>query len=791
DGSQSVTRYVYDQRGRLLQTVDARGEATTEPSDYVTTYTYDGLGRLLTTNQWIAAGVSRTRITNYDDANRRITTTLANGLATTEIYDRAGWRISVSQADSTQALGTTNYLYDDGGRLRVIVDPLGNTTDYLYDEAGRRVATIDATGALTEFIYDSAGNTIRTIRYATAVNANARAALRDANGRPINTVSLNSVRPASSSADRTSFQLYDNANRLVMAISPHDSDPSRGYVTQSFYDGAGRPTDTIAYANAISLTGLSQNPSPSDISARLQTDSATDRHTRRFYERDGNLVGTLDAEGYLCEYRYNSAGQLVHTIHYANPAAASLRTNGTFGELLASVAPHANDRQSYHFYDAKGQTIATLDPEGYLTEYNYDAAGNRTQEIRYANRANPYSGTQTITQLRPATNANDRVTLTQWNGANQITQVTTNPSGTITRYRYDSVGNLLQTDKAWNTAEVRTAQARYDSRGNVLQELSGEGSRALENLLTQNPAATQAQIDALWNQWSLTHTYDQAGRRTSTTDPNGQRTLFYYDGMGRLTHTVNHLGEVEARIYNRFGEVEDHIRYSNRLSTTGLSGGPITQDLLNRLAQIARPTGDNADARTRTNYTLRGAIREAINGFGSGLDSTIRYTHNAFGEVDRKETQLTTTLYRPDTYRYDRRGLLIQSTEDLDGLNRITSRTYDAFGRLIQTTDAKGNLHTLTYDRLGREIATTLDPSGLNIATTTTYDAWGRTLTHTDARGNRTSYSYDDTNRSFTLTTPEGIRTITRTNRHGETVEIEVQEGAQRLTLTRYVYDRN
>jgi len=90
-------------------------------------------------------------------------------------------------------------------------------------------------------------------------------------------------------------------------------------------------------------------------------------------------------------------------------------------------------------------------------------AGGLTQSTRYYNRGNAYTGTQTVAQLRPAVHANDAVVITAYNGANQATQVTTNPSGTVTRYTYDNVGNLVQTDRAWNTSEVRTDRARYDA----------------------------------------------------------------------------------------------------------------------------------------------------------------------------------------------------------------------------------------------------------------------------------------------------------------------------------------
>lgn len=83
---------------------------------------------------------SRTSVHSYDDANRRTTTTLANGLATTSTYDRAGRLVSVSDAVTSQALGTTTYQYDADGRLRITTDPTGVKSFVLYDEAGRPVA---------------------------------------------------------------------------------------------------------------------------------------------------------------------------------------------------------------------------------------------------------------------------------------------------------------------------------------------------------------------------------------------------------------------------------------------------------------------------------------------------------------------------------------------------------------------------------------------------------------------------------------------------------------------------
>jgi len=172
--SASITRFFYDQRGKLLQSIDARGSANVpNPASpnlpYATTYTYDSLGRVLSTIEWVETGVLRSVVTTYGDANdininqRTTVTVLDNGLSTTRLYDRRGLLLNVSQTNTGQALGTSTYQYDADGLLRITTDPTGVRTFYLYDEAGRKIATIDGAGALTEMVYDQAGNVIREI----------------------------------------------------------------------------------------------------------------------------------------------------------------------------------------------------------------------------------------------------------------------------------------------------------------------------------------------------------------------------------------------------------------------------------------------------------------------------------------------------------------------------------------------------------------------------------------------------------------------------------------------------
>lgn len=172
----SSTHYVYNQNGQLIQTLtpDLKG---------VTDYLYDGLGRIVSTCTHAADNsLSTTTLTQYDDAHGQTTVVLANGLKTVSSYDKAGRLISVLQTSSAQDdLGTTQYFYDEAGRLLMRQDATGQRSWQLYDAAGRKTADIDATGALTEYVYNADNQITETIAYATRIDTSG---LVDADGRP-------------------------------------------------------------------------------------------------------------------------------------------------------------------------------------------------------------------------------------------------------------------------------------------------------------------------------------------------------------------------------------------------------------------------------------------------------------------------------------------------------------------------------------------------------------------------------------------------------------------------------
>ncbi|MDP9912417.1 YD repeat-containing protein [Variovorax boronicumulans] len=548
----------------------------------------------------------------------------------------------------------------------------------------------------------------------------------------------------------------------------------------------GTHTFTAAYAgNAynedgeISFTQVVEGAPVTTVYATL--DIQQDRTVTDLYNRDGQLQGTLDAEGYLTEYKYNAAGELTQTVRYANRAANFSSVSARIAAIaiarasynLSGLRPGINsaDINSYNFYDAQGRVVGQVDGEGYLTETVYDTRDHVTQSIRYANKAGAVGSASTLASIRPALNASqDQKILQSWDNAGQLIS-RTNAEGTVTQFSYNSVGQLVQTITAAGTADERTNRARYDIQGRLVGELDGRGSDAVA---LNDPLA-------LWAANGVTHTYDEAGRRTSTTDANGHRTLFFYDPIGRLRYTVNALGEVTESKYNALGQLHEQIVYGTPVDVATLGGttpgGLNTSILTSQLEALADASKDTHVLHT---YNATGTMASTTDALGSATS----YSYNAFREAIASSYALKSGYVVTDTASYDRRGLKVKGVSDAGTLAITTRQSYDAFGRVYESFDGNNNRGQIGYDRLGR-IVTSVD--ALNGSRTTTYDAFDRVLTQRDALLNTTSYSYNQTNRSVTVTTPEGVAVTTVRTRQGQTQSVTDGRG----NTTSYSYDKS
>lgn len=621
------------------------------------------------------------------------------------------------------------------------------------------------------------------------------------------------VRPAADTAnDRINLNLYDLAGRMVKTID------AAGAVVKYVYDGAGQLTETLRYGNLLTPTQLAavQNSATEVLSSSPDTVPVavyTDRSEHRFYNADGLLEAQFDGNGAYAENTYDAAGRLTKAIRYANwvvgvnglpdmsvkPVVTA--TAPTSGNYILTDA--ANDQVTQYVYSNQGRLVGLLDAEGYYTRTNYDAVGNKSLTIRYANKlqgsfdgknapallasgtASPTSGSYLYTSA-----ADDHINNYFYDELNRLSSTWSRPEWAAVGYEYDAAGNLTSQTRLMMAGLERTTQSRYDPLGRLTATLSAEGTRKLLDWVQANPTAMQEQIaaqtEAIWAGWSTRYAYDNDNRLLSLTEPDGSggaglKTCYYYDAVGRKTASINALGEVTQYKHNTFGEIIAQTQVGKRLDATtlaGLSGGRDTA-VTTAIASLITASAGNSST-IQWGYDQRGMVSSMTD----ALSNTSTHSYTAFGQLFQSSDKVDATRTLVSKHYYDlagRQTFVLQSGTGI-ATRYLDSTEYDSFGRVVSTYDPNFVASSYTYDRLGRQVRT---EDRLGATQLFTYDAFDRVLTSTDAQGKVTSYVYDSVQLKQTVTTPEGVVTSMVRNDVGQVVSVTDGQG----TITAYTYN--
>jgi len=615
-----TTTYAYDEAGRLIQVTDPLGHATT--------YTYDDAGRLA--SQTDALG----RVTSYayDAAGRLAQTTLPNEASLAYAYDAAGNLVSL-----TDELGNaTTYAYDEANRLDETTDPLNNTTSYAYDAAGRMLSVTDPLGRETSYAYDAAGRMTSStdpLDHTTSYGY-------DAAGRRTG---------VTDPTDRQTSYGYDAAGQLTSLTDPG------GGITTSTYDDAGNLTSVTSPTGAV--TGYAYDP-------RGLLTSVTDplgNVTSYTYDDAGRTATETDPMGATTTYGHDAAGRITSitdalggVVGFGYDAADQLTSltdprgkTWTYDYDAAGIRTSVTDplgRERTWSYDDAGELTSRTDARGIETTYGYDAARRLVSET--------FPG-GSITHAWDAAGQRTGMTdptgqsTTTYDEAGRVSSVDT-PRGEIT-YTYDEAGRRTTMTLPGN----RTVTYAYDARG-LLSELTdwqgrtttfsydADGNRTqisrpngVDSTYAYDAAGHVTQITHTKGQQTLlsfTYTYDDAGRRTAATSPEGTET-YTYDALGRLTGVTYPGGPTVAYAYDAAG---------NRISET--RDGQVTTATYDDAGQLV-----SVGSKTST-YDADGNLLQA------GSDSF------AWDHEDRL-TQATVGSHTA-TYAYDGDGVRVGATVD-------------------------------------------------------------------------------------------------------------------------------
>ncbi|WP_220272938.1 LysM peptidoglycan-binding domain-containing protein [Aquitalea aquatica] len=565
--------------------------------------------------------------------------------------------------------------------------------------------------------------------------------------------------------------VYDKDGRLTYSIDV------LGYVIQRSYDANGNVTQTVRYVNKL-VGSLADGVAPAIVSAApasgayVLANSALDRAEYTVYDAANRATFQRDAQGYLTEWRYDAAGNLTSTVHYANLVQGNWASN-VAPQITATapagggsyVVPHASDQATRTVYDAAGRPSFSIDAEGYVTSLQYDANGKLTQRVRYANRLVSPLADGVVPQVldtAPASGggyllrnaAQDAVTLNTYDSAGRLMD-SQDGAGNVTRQLYDAASRVVGTVRGFGTPTASRTRYVYDAAGRMMEETRGDG--------TDDAASTRYRLDA-------------TGNRVAEIDPRGvelaehdsawalaeRKTLGYVDASGNAkTVAVLSVAEKDA-LLARYTTSRRFDALGRKLSETDALGGVTRSeyDAFGNAVKVTDPRGYSGyfyfDARNQSVLHIDPAgyaTASVYDAFGQ----LVQITHYANAVIDIPSTGTPPTLVADAAHdqvtrlEHDRLG---QQTKITDAAGQSETLAYDAFGNKTRYTNQVGGVFDYRYDHNNRLIEETLPVQSRNAAGQLVavlkryaYDARGNRIEQTEAVGlpeqRTTVYNYD------------------------------------------------
>jgi len=769
--------YIYDEKGRLVEQVDALGgseqiaynadnkvTSRTDQNGNTTSYQYDGDGNkvlqidaLGNRRGWTYDGEHR--VTSETDELGRVTRYEYDGQGRrTAVIDPLGQRTemrynSAGQIEEQIASGgrTTRYSYDSAGNLLSETDALGAVTRYEYDAQGRRVKQTDALGGVRSWAYDANGNLVsetdplgRTTTYGYDEDNN-RAAETDAAGN-------------------TTRYAYNKLGRLV-TITHVD-----GGTTRFVYDDMG---NQIAEIDPLGNTTRSERDELYRVVREIDAAGAVTSHS---YDAAGNRLSTTDPRGHVTRYEYDALNRLVKTIDPLG--GVTTFTYDAAGNRLSETLP--NGATTNYIYDALDRTTQLIDALGGTTITAYDPAGN-TIAVTDALGNVTRTDYDILGRAVAVTDALGHTTNTDYDALGRVVGVT-DTLGHTTSKSYDAAGQLIRTVDALGGV----TQVAYNLVGSPIAVTDALGFTTRTNYEVMRRAV--AITDALGG--VTRQEYDLAGRQVAIIDANGNRTTTDYDPTGRVVKITDPLGFTVTLEYDLAGNLVaqtdqegNTTRYEydalNRKVRETNALGFVTTFAYDSVGNLIATT-DALGAVTEYSYDLLGRRTAMKNALGA----VTTFAYDALGRL----TRTTFANGATNSTEYDALGRKLRS---IDGEGFARSVAYDAVGNPVQTTDANGNMVVTSYDALRRKVEVR---DAVGVVQRLAYDAVGSPIRETDGNGNSTTFTYDALRRRLTSTDAEGHTTavvydavgniVKQTDGNGNSTTFTYDARNQRLSLT-------
>lgn len=634
DANNQYTKYVWDEKGRLVEILNVNTSASTkfafdddnnmirreDANGNVTTYTYDQNGNRLSETD----PLGHTEYYTYENTYNKVTSYIDKmGHLYTYNYD--------SNGDLLQMNGPLNYkntmTYNSFGQVQTISDALDNTYSFDYDNYGNTILSTNPLGNVTKMSYSPSGLRLTL----TQANAGVIQTFYDKNERVVSVVDA---------MNNTIGLSYDKNGRI-----------------NSYMDGR---------MNSINLIY--------DVLGRvIQSTDQQGGLRKYFYDAQGNLLSLIDEKGLVYKNRFNDCNLLKYSLSPLNDSICCYYDN--MGNVIGLKMPNGrfvttqfdalnravlqSDQLgvlSYCEYDANGNVLSCSDANGHNYSFEYDALGRLISMVDALGNVSYYSY-DVVGNLITETDRNGHTKIYSYDAMYHLISET-DPLGNVTNYSYDEMGNMVQKKNAMGGVTCY----EYDLKSQLSKITYPDGtSRKYWHDANGNVTIVQDELGAM-----VYYTYNNVNQLVRVDYPSQTSDIYVYDLSGNLLSAINENAVVNY-LYDDLG----------RLSSESINGVETSYQYDSDYQYVIMnyPSGKSY----KQELDLRGRVQSVIDLMGNSVVASFMY--NGINQVIRKDYDNGFST----SYSYDACGNVSEIFDNHQLLHY--ELCYDAEGNLIVRKD--------------------------------------------------------------------------------------------------------
>ena len=717
----------YDASGRL--------ESITNVSGLVQHLTYDSADRVVS----VSDDFGHTLVIEYAaDSNSTI-----GAVRISRITDPAG--------------NSVLYGYGNDNTLTSVTFPGAVVRTYVYGESafGRALTGIvdEDNVRYVTWTYDSTGRAAG-MQYAGGAGSYSMVYTPVGLYGPQEWISYVDVTDPLGAVRRVTFSTVDGVNRVSSVRQPAPSGSGTVTSTRTF-DSNGNVTKRTDFKGGVTcfqydltrnleiarVEGFASGSScPANLSTYAPSAGTRQRKILTTWDAVYRLPATITESNRTTSFTYNAAGNLLtktitDTSVTPNVARTWTYTYDAYGRVLMADGPRTDvtDTTTYTYYgcstgyqcgqlntvtnalgqlttystyNAHGQPLTIIDPNGMVTTLAYDARQRLTSR---------QTGSETTSFQYYPTGLLQRVTLPDgsyaqytYDTAHRLTDIT-DAAGNHIHYTLDAMGNRTS-ESAYDPTSVlsRTRTRVYNTLNLLYQEIGSAGTAAVTTSFAYDANGNQTNVNAPLTR-NTVNAFDELNRLKQITDPAAGNTYFAYDANDNLVSVQDPRSLSTTYAYTGFGDLKTQASPDTGTTTnTYDSGGNIAT------------TTDARSAVTTYAYDALNRVASAAYSLGGTTDQTITYSYDAGTNGKGRLTGASDSAHSL-SWTYDPQGRALTKSQTVGTLTKSVTYAYTS-GQLTTLTTPSGQ--SLAFGYSNNQV-TSISVNGTTLLSNVQYEPFG------------------------------------------------------------------